>query len=271
MAAGLDPSQVRIAGTGTILRAALGTPLPTDSIMAWDPAFVNLGYMLDGFTLAQALKTVDLLAWQTTEPVRTINTSLIRNLTFEMLQSNKTTVGFAYGGGTVVPTPGVSLGTVAVAITTGVLTVSAAHLLNVGDRVQLGAVTGGAPLLAATTYFVASVPTGTTLTVAATLGGAFIPTTTSGTSTSITKVTGAYAITIPDVTSVADFILGIDWSDGPLVSGRLVIPQGHQDTLPTIKSVRTDGTRYAMSVQVIKPADGGQSIRPYGVDLAMTS
>ena len=269
--AGLDTTQVRIAGTGSIWRAALGTPLPTDSTTAWDPAFVNLGYMLDGFTLAQALKTLDLFGWQTTEPVRTVNTSLIRNLTFEMLQSNKTTVGFAYGGGTVVPTAGTTLGTVAIAITTGVLTVSAAHGLNVGDRVQLGAVTGGAPLVATTTYFVASTPTTTTLTLAATAGGAFIPTTTSGTSTSITKVTGAYSITIPEVSSVADFSLGIDWSDGPLVSGRIVVPQGHQDTLPTIKSVRTDGTRYAMSVQIIKPAGGGQSFLPYGNDLAMTS
>ena len=116
-----------------------------------------------------------------------------------------------------------------------------------------------------------SIRAAATLTLAATLGGAPIATTTSGTSTSITKVTNAYSVVIPDVTSIADYVLGIDWSDGASVSGRLVIPQGHQDTLPTIKSVRTDATRYAMSTQVVKPADGGQSIRVYGVDAAMTS
>jgi hypothetical protein len=78
-----------------------------------------------------------------------------------------------------------SLGTVAVAITTGVVTVSAGETLAVGDAVVLGTVTGAAPLLAATTYYVASAPTGTTLTLAATLGGAAIATTTSGTATAI--------------------------------------------------------------------------------------
>lgn len=267
--AGNDSTQIRVAGTGQIWKAPLGTVLPTDATTAWDPAFVNLGYLTDGYTLAQALKTLDIPAWQTTEPVRTINLSLVRNISFEMLQSNKTTVGFVYGGGTVVPTPGVSLGTVAVAITTGVLTVSATHNLSVGDAVQLGTMTNGAPLVAGTTYYVVSVPTGTTLTVSATKGGAYIPTTTAGTSLSITKLTSAYSVTIPDASAIPDFILGIDVADGPVL-GRLVIPQAHQDTLPTVKSVRTDGTRYAMTAQVIKPGDGGQSVRPYGVDPAMT-
>ncbi len=268
--AGNDSSQVRVAGTGQIWKAALGTVLPTDSTTPWDAAFVNLGYLTDGFTLAQALKTLDIPAWQTTEPVRTLNLSLVRNIAFEMLQSNKNTAGFAYGGATVVPNPGVSLGTVAIAITTGVLTVSASETLAIGDKVQLGTLTGAAPLVAGVTYYVVSTPTSTTLTVSATLGGAAIVTTASGTSTSITKVTGGYAITIPEANAIADFVLGIDFSDGA-TSGRLVVPCGHQDTLPTIKSVRSDATRYAMSVQVIKPADGGQSIRPYGVDPAMTA
>ena len=146
----------------------------------------------------------------------------------------------------------------------------AAHTLSVGDPVQLGVMTGGAPLVAATTYYVASVPTGTTLTLAATAGGVFIPTTTSGTSTSITKVTGAYVLTIPDPSSVADFVLGIDWSDGALTQ-RIIIQRAHQDLLPTIKSVRTDGIRYAISVQANKPADGSNSVLIYGVDAAMTS
>jgi hypothetical protein len=81
-----------------------------------------------------------------------------------------------------------SLGTVAVAITTGVLTVSATETLAVGDAVQLGTVTGAAPLVAGVTYYVASAPTSTTLTLAATLGGTAIATTASGSATSIHSV-----------------------------------------------------------------------------------
>lgn len=83
-----------------------------------------------------------------------------------------------------------SLGTVTVDITTGVLTVSAAHGLLVNEAVVLGTMTTGAPLVAGTTYYVQSVPTTTTLTLAATLGGAAIVTTSAGSSVSITQVSG---------------------------------------------------------------------------------
>jgi len=83
-----------------------------------------------------------------------------------------------------------SLGTVTVAITTGVLTVSAAHNLLVNEAVVLGTMTTGAPLVAGTTYYVQSVPTTTTLTLSATVDGAAIVTTSAGSSISITKVSG---------------------------------------------------------------------------------
>lgn len=268
--AGLNSGQVRIAGTGHLVKAALDAVLPTDSTTAWDPAFVDLGYATDGFTMAQALKTLDITAWQTLEPVRTVNTSLIRNFTFELLQSNKDTLALAWGGGVVTPNPNLSLGTVVIAITTGVLTVSASETLAVGDAVVLGALTGAAPLVAGVTYYVKTIPTSTTLTLSATLGGAVIATTAAGTSASITKVTGAYTLVIPDPSSVTDFILGIDWSDGS-VNQRIILQKAHQDVLPTIKSVRSDGTRYAISVQANKPSDGSNSVLVYGVDSAMTS
>jgi len=83
-----------------------------------------------------------------------------------------------------------SLGTVAIAITTGVLTVSAAHGLSVNEAVVLGTMTTGAPLVAGTTYYVQSVPTTTTLTLSATQGGAPLATTSAGSSVSITVVSG---------------------------------------------------------------------------------
>jgi hypothetical protein len=231
---------------------------------------VDLGYATDGFTMAQALKTLDITGWQSLEPLRTVNTSLIRNFTFELLQSNKDTLGLAWGGATVVPNPNLSLGTVAIAITTGVLTISASETLAVGNAVVLGAITGAAPLVAGVTYYVKTIPTSTTLTLSATVGGAAIATTTSGTSVSITQVTGAYQLHIPDPSSVVDFVLGIDWNDGA-IGQRIILSKAHQDVLPTVKSVRTDGTRYAISVQANKPADGTDSVLVYGVDPAMTS
>ena len=81
-----------------------------------------------------------------------------------------------------------TLGTVTIAITTGVLTVSAAHGLAVGDPVQLGTITGAGPLSAGTIYYVNSVPTTTTLTLSASFGGGLIATAASGSSTSINPV-----------------------------------------------------------------------------------
>jgi hypothetical protein len=92
-----------------------------------------------------------------------------------------------------------SLGTVAIAITTGVLTVSATETLAPGDPVVLGAVTGGAPLVAGTVYYVKTAPTGTTLTLAATPGGPAIATTSAGTSTSITRQAWTITLVTPTV------------------------------------------------------------------------
>ena len=159
----------------------------------------------------------------------------------------------------------------AIAITTGVLTVSATETLAVGDMVQLGTLTGAAPLVAGTTYFVLTTPTATTLTLAATLGGALIVTTVAGSSTSITKVTGAYSLAIPDASQIDDFIIGIDWSDGTSVGQRLVIQRAALLSLPTVKSGRQAEIDYVVEVQALKPADNTASVLVYGVDVAVGS
>ncbi len=268
--AGLNAGQVRVAGTGHLYKAPLGTALPSDSTTAWNPAFVDLGYATDGFTMTQDYKTKDVTGWQTLELLRLIPISLDRSFGFELQQSNRDTLALAWGGATITPVPGISLGTVAVAITTGVLTVSATDGLAVGDMVQLGTITGAAPLVAGTTYFVASTPTGTTLTLAATLGGTPIATTTAGTSTSITKVTGPYALAIPDPSTIAPFILGIDWFDGA-VGQRIIVQRSMLTKLPTVKFTRLDSIAYQIDVQALKPADGTASVLVYGVDTAVGS
>ena len=98
-----NAGNVRVAGTGALWKAPLGTALPVDSTTAWNAAFVNLGYATDGFTIKQDLKKQDISAWQTLAPVRSITTSLIRSLSFEALESNINTVPLAFGGATMTP------------------------------------------------------------------------------------------------------------------------------------------------------------------------
>jgi len=268
--AGLNSGQVRIAGTGRLLKAPLGTVLPVDSVAAWNPAFVDLGYADDGFEMKQDLKRKEVNGWQTLELLRLITTALNRTFTFNLKQTNRDTLALAWGGATITPAAAASLGTVAVAITTGVLTVSASETLAVGDMVQLGTMTNAAPLVAGTTYYVLTVPTATTLTLAATLGGAMIVTTAAGSSTSITKLNGAYTLAIPDASQIADFIIGIDWSDGS-VTQRLVIQRAALLSLPTVKSGRQAEIDYVVEVQALKPADNTASVLVYGVDVAVGS
>lgn len=75
-----------------------------------------------------------------------------------------------------------TLGTFTAVAATNVITVSAAHGLNIGDRVRVSsATTLPAGLAADTDYFVLTVPSTTTLTVSATLGGSVLDITDTGT------------------------------------------------------------------------------------------
>ena len=261
-----NSSKVRIAGSGAIWKAPLGTTLPTDSITAWGAGFLNLGYMADGFTVAQSLSTKDVQGWQSLESLRTIATSLIRKFTFDSIQTDKETLALAWGGGTVTSNPA-TLGTVTIAITTGVLTVSAAHGLVVGDPAQLGTMTAGGPLVAATTYYVQSVPSTTTLTLALTSGGASIVTSASGSSLSIVKM-GPYVMAIPNAANLLDFILGFDVTDG-VTSQRFIVQRAHQTALPTIKLGRQQEISFTIEVEALAPADGTNSVLIYGLDTAV--
>lgn len=264
----LDPSQIRVAATGAFWKAPLGTTLPIDSTTAWNAAFVNLGYTTDvGFTITQNLKTQLISGWQSTEPLRLINTSLDRKIAVESLESDKQNLSLAWGGATVNST-GVPVGGSVTIGTGGVLTTSTPHGFSVGSVIFLGPVTTSTGILAAVNYFVVAVGSTTTLTVSATLNGTPL-TTTAGTATTITSAS-QYSVTIPDTAVSTEFALGIDWSDGGY-NQRLVIPRCTLLTLPVIKFTRLDAVKYPIEFQVLKPIDGSQSILPYGLDWAATS
>lgn len=102
----LNATEVRVAGSGAIWKAPTGTTLPTDEVSAWGTGWVNLGFVEDGFKVKQDLKTTEVSAWQTLEPVRIINDSLTRSVSFTLEQSNKDTVELAWGGATITPGTG---------------------------------------------------------------------------------------------------------------------------------------------------------------------
>ncbi|TFB96525.1 MULTISPECIES: hypothetical protein [unclassified Cryobacterium] len=267
MAPANNASQVRVPGSGRIWKAPLGTAIPADSTTAPGAGFVELGFCTDGFVAKQDYKTKDVTVWQALEPVRTIPTALVRSFTFELQQTNKDTLGLAWGGAAITANA-TSIGTATIAITTGVVTSSVAHGLNVGDPFQFQGLTGATPFVVGTTYYVLTAPTGTTLTLAATVGGALIAPTIAGTATGFVKVTGSYSLAIPDAASVANFMLIIDWSDS-VISQRIIIQRAALTSLPTVKFSRQDSISYAMEVQALASIDGTKSVLVYGVDQAV--
>ena len=78
---------------------------------------------------------------------------------------------------------------------------------------------------------------------------------------------GAYTLALP-ADPATEFVFGIDWSDGA-TNQRIVISRASLMTLPVIKSVRTDATRYAFEVQTLAPVDGSAQVKIFGVDAAV--
>lgn len=97
----VDSSKIKIAGSGAVWYAPAGTTLPTDSTTALASGFVNVGYLKDGFELAQDLKTKEVTGWQSLDVLRLIPTQLSRSVKFSGIETNKTSVGLAWGGATV--------------------------------------------------------------------------------------------------------------------------------------------------------------------------
>jgi hypothetical protein len=86
-------SQVRVAGTGELFLAPLGTVLPTSAAGELDPAFVGYGYTDDnGVVLSKSIKRDGVPAWQSLTPVRYITTEQDFTVAATFLQSNAATL-----------------------------------------------------------------------------------------------------------------------------------------------------------------------------------
>lgn len=265
MGSPLNSGQVRIAGTGAFMKGPIGATLPTDAVSSWGSSFVNLGYSIapDGFSVKQDYKTKQIDAWQTLEPVRTFGQSLTRDFSFELLQTNKDTLSLAFGGATYNYTGSAVGGAVTIGAN-GALTTATAHGFSVGDPIFLSGIATATGILNATTYFVITVGSSTTLVLSSTKGGVAL-TNTAGTATSIASA-ASFSLSLPAADVVNEFVLGFDWSDGPNSQWRFILPRATLLSLPTIKYGRGDAVSYPMEVRAVKPADGTDSVIIYAKD-----
>jgi hypothetical protein len=100
----LSAPNVRIAITGAVWKAPLGSTLPTDGdpFAALDSAFTNLGYISeDGVTEALDDSVDDVVAWQSATTVRSSTTQSTINLNFTMIETKGSVLSAFYRGSTI--------------------------------------------------------------------------------------------------------------------------------------------------------------------------
>lgn len=86
-------SEVRVAGTGELFLAPVGTAFPADTTAAPGAAFKGFGYTTeDGVVLSKSVDREGVAAWQSPTPVRYIVTGVEFTVQATLLQSNAETV-----------------------------------------------------------------------------------------------------------------------------------------------------------------------------------
>ncbi|MDX3711352.1 phage tail tube protein [Streptomyces europaeiscabiei] len=103
--AGSNANEIRVAGTGRILVAPVGTTAPTDVTSAWGSGWKDLGFTSqDGIKLAKKDKLDPVETWQSVSPARFIYSDRDLTVKFQLLQLNEDTLPFFMGGDTVAET-----------------------------------------------------------------------------------------------------------------------------------------------------------------------
>ncbi len=102
---GMNPNEIRVAGTGRVLVAKVGTTAPADATSGWGAGWVDLGYTApEGVKFGRKGKTVKVNTWQTVGAARYVYDERDLTLKFGMLQLNENTLPFFYGNGDVAET-----------------------------------------------------------------------------------------------------------------------------------------------------------------------
>lgn len=84
----LNAEEVRVAITGQLYKAPLGTTTPTSSISALDADFLGLGYVSeDGVTESWSDSVTNIIAWQNATTVRAARTETTATLGCTLIQS----------------------------------------------------------------------------------------------------------------------------------------------------------------------------------------
>lgn len=97
-----DPQEIRIAASGEVYVAPVGTTLPTDPTTALPSEWVGLGLITtDGASLAVAPEIQDIMSWQSRQAVRRELINQEVTATFALQQWNEETIPLAFGGGEV--------------------------------------------------------------------------------------------------------------------------------------------------------------------------
>lgn len=99
--AGQNTGEIRIAGVGRILVAAVNAVPPADFTKSWDSAtWHDLGFTTqDGVKLVKKEKFDPVETWQAVAPVRLVHAQRDLSLKFQLVQLNADTVPFFFGGG----------------------------------------------------------------------------------------------------------------------------------------------------------------------------
>lgn len=96
----LTSGQVRVAGTGELFLAPVGTALPTAASTALNVTFKGYGLTTeDGVTLSKSVDREGVNAWQSSTPVRYLVTGTEFTVACEFLQSNKDVLQLWLGSG----------------------------------------------------------------------------------------------------------------------------------------------------------------------------
>lgn len=97
--AGPNAGEIRVAGSGRILIAPVGTAAPTDTVTAWGANWLDLGYTSTaGIKLTKKDKVDPVHSWQSGSPARLIFAERDLKAHFQMIQVNGETLPLFLGG-----------------------------------------------------------------------------------------------------------------------------------------------------------------------------
>lgn len=104
-----DASEVVVGANGRVLVAPADTAVLPTTMAALNAVWVEVGYVSeDGVTFTDGKDIEDVNAWQAFYPIRKLVSAKNSAVEFVMRQWNESTVPFAFGGGTISRTAGVT-------------------------------------------------------------------------------------------------------------------------------------------------------------------